>query len=89
MTTTTLIDDIHKRVGLCFGANAMAFDRLFRGNSQEAAYWMAAVRERKEMQAALDTAAMLIAERDAELEDRRAVEKESGELSMGLGEAKK
>lgn len=82
---TELIDKIHDRVTRCFGVNPLPFDRLFKGNKEESAYWMEAVRERREMLATLNTAAHLIAERDAELSDLRETVKASGNLSMGLG----
>ena len=85
---TELINRIHKRVNMCFGANPLPFDRLFKGTREEAEYWRSVlIRERdyEEMLATLDTAALLIAERDAELKDLRAAAKASGLLSMGMG----
>ena len=83
---TEIIDKIHNRVLLCFGANPLPVDRLFKGNKEESAYWMEAVRERREMLATLDTAAHLIAERDEELKDLREAQEVSAKLSMGLGD---
>ena len=67
------------------GVNPLPFDRLYKGNREEADFWASAILERREMLTALDTAAFLIAERDAELNDLRESVKISGDLSMGLG----
>lgn len=82
---TELIDKIHKRVCMCFGVNPLPFDRLFKGTREESDYWKAATIERREMLAILDTAALLIAERDAELKDLRESVRASGNISMSLG----
>ena len=84
-----MIDKILARFEAKFvGANALGIDRLHKGTKAEVAFYIKLWRERKEMQAALDTAALLIAERDAELEDLREAVKASGQLSMGLGDVK-
>lgn len=82
---TEIVNKIHKRVSMCFGVNPLPFDRLFKGTREESDYWKAAMIERAEMLATLDTAALLIAERDAELADLRVSVKASGLLSMGMG----
>ena len=84
------IDEILERFEAKFvGANALGIDRLHKGTKAEVAFYIKLWRERKEMQAALDTAAHLIAERDAELEDLREAVKASGQLSMGIGDKRK
>jgi len=85
---TDIIDKIHQRVPLCFGVNPLPFDRLFKGTKGEAEFWKAAVierREYKEALAALDTAVLLIEERDALIADLQESVKASGLLSMGVG----
>ena len=82
----SIIDDTLDRAKLCYGPNALAWDRLFKGNDQQAAFYLKLIHERRDMQAALDTAAFLIAERDAELSDLRADKVAAGVSSMSLGE---
>lgn len=82
---TELIDKIHERAKTCFGVNSLPFDRLFKGNKEEKAYWLAAIRERQDMLAALDIAVLLIQERDDKIAEFENVQQLSGELSMGTG----
>lgn len=81
-----LIDKILERAEKkCFGVNVLPIDRLHKGTKEELRFYELLIRERREMLATLDTAALLIAERDAELADLRETVKASGHISMSLG----
>jgi hypothetical protein len=85
-----LLNRVRDRAVLAtMGVNPIKVDRVFRGTNEELEFlseFIKYVREHEEQAATLDTAALLIAERDAELIDLRESIKASGLISMGVGE---
>lgn len=89
-TAMNIIDKTLERSRLCYGVNALAWDRLWLGGDKEqAAFFTALHRERKEMVDALGVAAFTMQQMQMELDELRADKKSSGTSAMALGEKRK
>ena len=67
-------------------------DKVFKGNAQQVKFFVElekVIHETHEKDAALDTAVLLIADRDAMVAELQESVKASGVLSMGLGAKRK
>ncbi len=85
----SIVNEILERVKLCYGVNPLPFDRLFKGNNQQADFFLKLVRERDEMIEAINVAAVSMQVMDAELQELRVDIKASGLASMMVGEKRK
>ena len=80
-----IIDATLTRSQLCFGTNPMGWDRLWLGGDKEqAAFFAALTRERREMTEALSIAAGSMQDMDSELKALRKDQAARGVASMGL-----